>query len=128
MIPSDVAPDIAAACTADRQLERRLAQGWQARIMHVRGLAPGGFGGFESVEETTSFNVFARRVMDTQGAVWCCRCVARKRVHHHQSQPFSARLAACRRCQRHIGCAQHSCKRAIFCVRLLQMMRTCMHR
>ncbi len=65
---------------ADRQLERRLAQGWQARIMHMRGFAPGSFGGFEGAEETTSFNVFARRVMDTPGAVWCCRCVSRELV------------------------------------------------
>lgn len=75
---------------ADRQLERRLAQGWQARIMHMRGFAPGSFGGFEGAEETTSFNVFARRVMDTPGAVWCCRCAST----HARTQLAAASIAA----------------------------------
>ena len=52
---------------------RILAQGQQARVLRVRGLVPGSFGGFEGTEETAAFNAFSKSVLDTQGAVWCCR-------------------------------------------------------
>ena len=41
--------------------------------MHVRGLVPGSFGGFQGPAETARFNAFSKSVLDTQGAVWCCR-------------------------------------------------------